>query len=137
MGAHSDPPPPKPPFPPPISPPLLTGAAPHADAAILVLGVGGGLQLEGQLVVDEGLRAQRDARTAVIEVSARLGGGEGESKGVGWVDGQRDGGGNGGEGREGERWAEMGGRDGWNEGQRDRRGWMNGERDGGVEGWTE
>lgn len=50
----------------------LTGALGHADGAILVLGIGVGLQFECVLVVNDGLRTQRHARAGVVELPASL-----------------------------------------------------------------
>lgn len=50
----------------------LTGALGHTDGAILVLGIGVGLQFECVLVVDEGLGTQGHARAGVVEVPASL-----------------------------------------------------------------
>lgn len=50
----------------------LTGALGHTDGAILVLGVGVGLQFECMLVVDEGLGTQRHAGAGVVEVPTSL-----------------------------------------------------------------
>lgn len=50
----------------------LTGALGHTDGAILVLGIGVGLQFECVLVVNEGLGTERHARARVVEVSASL-----------------------------------------------------------------
>lgn len=50
----------------------LTGTLGHADGAVLVLGIGVGLQFEGVLVVDERLGTQRDTRARVVELPARL-----------------------------------------------------------------
>lgn len=50
----------------------LTGALGHTDGAILVLGIGVGLQFECVLVVNEGLGALRRARARVVKVPASL-----------------------------------------------------------------
>lgn len=50
----------------------LTGTLGHADGAVLVLGIGVGLQFEGVFVVDQGLRAQRHTRARVVELPASL-----------------------------------------------------------------
>lgn len=50
----------------------LTGALGHTDGAILVLGIGVGLQFECVLVVNEGLGTLRHARARVVKVPASL-----------------------------------------------------------------
>ena len=54
------------------STPTLTGALRHADGAVLVLGAGVPLQLEGELAVDVCLGALRHAGARVVEVPAGL-----------------------------------------------------------------
>lgn len=50
----------------------LTRALGHTDGAILVFGIGIGLQFECVLVVDECLGTQRHAGARVVEVPASL-----------------------------------------------------------------